>query len=157
MFSAGDNPGDRLLVVANHQNNLYPMKQNSLTLNYTFVQCDLGNLDRNYFLRVLEQVILDPRPITRVQVLVLDQTANKVGRVLMNNLRDPDFPSANPDNFITRSNVGLLEVNSGGWIIPRHQGVTRVFVVLRDVPDYDIDSIKNNIQGTFQVNFKQFI
>ena len=157
MFSAGDIPGDRLLVVANHKNNQDPMKQNSLILNDSFVKCNLGNLNQDYFLRVLEQVISDPRPMRGVQVLVLDQTANKLGGVLMNNLRDPTFPAPNPDNFITRSKVGLLKVNSGEKMIPCRQGVTRVFVVLREGPDFDVNSIASNIQGTFKHHFKQFI
>ena len=93
-----------------------------------------------------------------IQVLVWDQTPNKVGGVLMNNLRDPAFPAANQYSFITRSNIGhLLEVNNGGWMVPRRQGVDIIFVVLREGPDFDFDAIEKNIQGTFQVNFKQFI
>ena len=93
-----------------------------------------------------------------IQVLVWDQSPNNVGRVLMNNLRDPNFPAANQYSFITRSNIGhLLEVNNGGWMVPRRQGVDIIFVALREGPDFDFDAIEKNIQGIFQVNFKQFI
>ena len=105
-------------------------------------------------LNSMNHVNIDPL----IQVLVWDQTPNKVGGVLMNNLRDPAFPAANQYSFITRSNIGhLLEVNVGGWMVPRRQGVDIIFVVLREGPDFDFDAIEKNIQGTFQVNFKQFI
>ena len=68
-----------------------------------------------------------------LQVLVWDQTSNNIGRVLMPSLRDPAFPAGNQYNFITRSNIGLLmEVTAGGWMLPRRQGVERIFVVLRE-------------------------
>ena len=64
MFSAGDNPGDKLLVVLNHQNDqqimIQLMNRHFPPLNYTMVEC---NLNRKYFLSVLANVILDPRPM----------------------------------------------------------------------------------------------
>ena len=100
------------------------------------------------------------------QVCIWDQTPNKLGRVVMPSLRDPEFPAGNQYSFITRSNHLLMEMNmgmeneyeiNGGWIAPRRLGVTRVFVLLRESLVFDIDSIEKNIRGAFQVKFKHFI
>ena len=68
MYSAVTNQGDKLLIVA-HQNNQEPRRQNnleprnSLTLNYSFVECNLRNKDD--FLDILAHVNGDQRPIQR--------------------------------------------------------------------------------------------
>ena len=83
-----------------------------------------------------------------VQVCIWDQTPNKMGRVVMNNLRDPNFPAGNQYSFVTKSSVGLLmEMSNGGWMVPRRQGVTRIFVVLREGPHFNADAIEKHVQG----------
>ena len=87
-----------------------------------------------------------------IQVIIWDQTPSKVGRVLFDTLRDPEFPASY--SSYTYRPLGPLEVNAVWLRSPRHPGVTRLFVVVRDGPEFDIGSIERSIQGTFQYNFK---
>ena len=77
MFSAVTSQGDKLLIVANQQENQQPRMQNdqqpmsrswftawsASALNYSLVECDLRNLNKNQFLTFLGHVNDDPRPI----------------------------------------------------------------------------------------------
>ena len=95
-----------------------------------------------------------------IQVIIWDQTQSKVGIVLMDNLmdsfRDQVFRARNQYKRIMYKPLGLREVNFV-WRSPRRPGVTRLFVVVRDGPQFDIGSIESSIQGTFQYNVKDFI
>ena len=88
-----------------------------------------------------------------IEVLILDQTPSKIGIVLMYSFRDQVFRARNQYKRIVYKPLGLQEVNLVRRF-PRRPGVIRLFVVVRDGPQFDIDRIERRIQGTFQYNFK---
>ena len=95
-------------------------------------------------------------PLT--QIIIWDQTFNKVRTEVMRCLRDPNSQARIQWKLFITSNLGFfMEVTACGWVISRRRRATRVFVLLREGLDFDINSIEKNIQGTFQVNFKHFI
>ena len=60
---AGFLPRDKVVVASKNNQNGALRRQNWLCINYSFVECDLRNLDAAYFLDVLADVFDDKRPI----------------------------------------------------------------------------------------------
>ena len=55
--------GDKLIVATQNGANVQPVRQTWLNLNYTFVRCNLRQPDKEYFMRVVQEVRQDPRKI----------------------------------------------------------------------------------------------
>ena len=80
----------------------------------------------------------------------------------MNNLNDSAFQLIAKDNYSIsiQSPFGTLEVNYDEWPLGEIQlrpGVTRIYVVLSDGLQFNIDTIDSSMPGTFQLSFKNFI
>ena len=84
----------------------------------------------------------------KIQVIVVDKTPSHLGRVLMGNLRDPAHPTRDQRRFVTRSRVGLMEVNIGGWETNRRsRNVTRIYCVLQKDANVDLPAIYSLCTG----------